>query len=170
MQGSKGKGFTIVELITVILLLAILSGVAISRMVEPRAFAPSTIAHQLELEFSLAHGEATRRQDATTTLALLGQADAWLIRLSNDVDGVIRETRVDALEATIAVTHGALSISLTDTDVLSLTYSGTGEVVSASLGGSAIDPRTGIQIDISGQSARTLCLYATGHLDDAACA
>lgn len=166
----RAGGFTVVELVTTIILLAILSGVAMSSMVSPSSFGPSTIAHQLGLEFSVAYGQATARQDVTVSVEIQGDTDAWLVRISNSADGVVRTTSLDALGTSITVTNGLSSSSLSGSDALTLSFSGSGEVASAALAGSIIDPSLGIQIDLAGESNRVMCLYPTGYLDDAACA
>ena len=163
------RGFTIVELITTIILLSILSGVAMSTMTTSSSFAPSTITHQYNLELSLAHGYATARQDVTVSLELLADADTWLMRTSNSTDGVIRSTAVDAYNTSINVSSGATSSQLSDLDTLLLSYSGTGEIALATLAGTNIDPAEGIQFDVVGDSNRTLCLYPTGFFYHAAC-
>jgi len=166
---SYPRGFTIIELITTIILLSILSGVAMSTMVTSSSFAPSTITHQITLEFNLAHGFATARQDVTVSFEVLADSDTWLLRTSNSLDGETRSTAIDAHNTTISVSSGASSSLLNNLNSLVLSYSGTGEIVAASLAGSSIDPTQGIQFDVVGDSSRTLCLYPTGFFDDAAC-
>ena len=163
-------GFTVVELITVLVLLAILSSVALSRMVRPDAFAPATLAHQLKLDLNVALGAATARQDVTTSLALLADADAWVLRVSNDLEGTQRETRVDMLNSSVAVTDGAVAEVVSAVAAFELSFSGAGEVATASIGGAVLDASGGIDLTIVGaSSSRDLCLHPTGYLDDSTC-
>lgn len=162
-------GFTVVELITTIILLAILSGVAMSTMVSSSSFAPSTVAHQFNLELNFAHAAATARQDVAVSLEILADADAWLIRTSNSVDGVIRTTSVEAFNSNITATSGASSSLLSASDTLVINYAGTGEIASASLAGSVIHPADGIQLLLIGDSSRTLCIYPSGYFDHDVC-
>ncbi len=162
-------GFTVVELITTIILLAILSGVAMSTMVSTSSFAPSTLAHQFNLELNFAHAVATARQDVAVSLEVLADSGDWLIRTSNSVDGVVRRTAVDAFNSSITASSGSTSSALSASDTLVLNYSGTGEIASASLAGTALNPADGIQLLLLGDSSRTLCIYPSGYFDHDVC-
>ncbi|MEQ9450716.1 MAG: hypothetical protein RJQ07_03940 [Pseudomonadales bacterium] len=169
VNAARAAGFTVVELITTIILLAILSGFAMTRLVKPTSFAPSTFAHQLDLELSLAQSLATARQDAALTFALSLAADGYVLTTRNSVDGVVRTTTLDADSLTLMATAGATSIQLSTTDALEITFAGDGTVSDLNLGGSLVSGNAGLDINIAGETSRSLCLHPTGYLDAAPC-
>lgn len=166
---SYACGFTVVELVTTIVLLAILSGVALNSFVSPSAFEPSTLVHQLKLEFNLAHGYATARQDAEVEVMIFADSASWRAQTSNSLDGIIRDTSVDAFNSVLTVTDGTTSGAVSNTSPLTIAYAGTGAIAQVTLGGTPLDLDQGIQWQVVGDSARTLCLHPTGYLDENPC-
>ena len=140
-----------------------------SAFIKPSSFAPGTFTAQLEQELLLTQAMATARQNTASSLALLKDANDWLVQVSNDTDGLVRETRIAAYNSSIAASNGAINATITTSQTLILDYNGTGEITRAELAGNALDPMLGINLVVSGDSCRSLCIYPSGHLTDAFC-
>ena len=86
---TRGEsGFTVVELIAVLLLLGILAATAMSRLVGSNAYAPALVSEQLIALGRLAQQTALSRQDAAVSLDIDQNAGDWRIRvLVDDGDG-----------------------------------------------------------------------------------
>ena len=162
-------GFTIVELVIVVILLAILGVTAISRSVEPSAFAPSIVTHRAIEAVRYAHQIAASRQDAVVTLTVTQDGADWRFRTSTDVDGVVDDSTVGRENSTLDATSGAVTASLDAATPLVLRFDGRGAVDAITIGASSGDVTRGVQIAVGGDSARTICVYPTGYAANDAC-
>ncbi len=169
-QSHRSRGFTIVELIVVLVLLGVLSVTAFSRFVKPSAFAPGIVIHALVLEARAAQQLATSRADAVVTLRVDRSGDDWRLRLETDVDGVLREERVGAANTTLAAVSGAASGTVDASSPLILRFDARGDLAAVLIGAAAGDPALGISLSLSGDSAREACVYPSGYATDATCA
>ncbi len=164
---KRALGFTIVELVVVLLLLGILSATALSRFVEPSAFAPRTITGAL---LAQAHFAALSAQTSAddVDLVVLPSAGDWTMDVS--IVGISqRSTEVAAANTRMEITNGALVADVDAANPLSLTFSGDGEVTGAALGATALNPNLGVQVRVIGDTTRTLCLHPTGYAGQEGC-
>ena len=166
---SRCAGFTIVELVTVIILLAILSMVALSRIVQPSAFAPGIITHGLIVESRFAQQLATSRADASVSLTIDRLGDDWRCRISTDVDGVVRTNLFDADNSTLQASSGTADDAIDPSTALLITYLHSGDLDSVQIGASAGDAAMGVDLQVSGDSDRQVCIYSTGYATNGAC-
>ncbi len=162
-------GFTIVELIAVIVLLSILGVVAMARLPSPNLFAPAVLAQALISEARLARQIAASRHDAVVTLSVIAEPEGWRARVSTDVDGIIRSQLIETAGTTIAASSGAAAASLDATTPLTVSFDAAGRVGAITIGAVAGSPGLGLQLSISGDNSRDICLYASGYASDAAC-
>ena len=162
-------GFTIVELVVVIILLAILSTVALSRTVSTSAFAPATVSHQLQQDLKFAQASAMARQDTQVSFQVDLDGTDWRMITSNLVDGVTHTTRLSAENTNIRLTHGALIEYLADGGSLSMTFDSSGDLATLNIEGNLVSPNSGLLLEVLGDSNRSLCLYHTGYLANGAC-
>ena len=98
MRDDRVGGFTVVELIAVLLLMGILAATATSRMVGSNAYAPALVSQQLIALGRLAQQTALARQDASVSLDVDQDAGDWRLRVQVDdgasvVDGARRARR-----------------------------------------------------------------------------
>ena len=164
---TRALGFTIVELVVVILLLGILSVTALSRFVEPSAFAPRTITGAL---LAQAHFAALSAQTSAddVDLVILPSAGDWSMDVS--IVGVSqRSTEVVVANTRIEVTNGALVADVDTANALAVTFSGDGEITGAALGATTLNPALGVQIRVIGETTRTVCLHPTGYAGQEGC-
>ena len=163
-------GFTIVELVTVIILLAVLSTVALSRSVSTSAFSPGTVSLQLNQELRLAQASAQSRQDAQITFQIDLNGNAWRMLTTSDVDGTMRSVDVDQENTDIQATSGATSATFADGGALIVQFDSLGDLSSVTIEGTSADPDEGVAIQITGDSMRELCVYPTGYVANDTCA
>ena len=166
---SHRAGFTIVELVVVILLLGALSAVAVARFVRPSAFVPSVVTGALVQEARLAQQLATSRADASVSLIVDQVGSDWRFRISNTVDGVTRTELVGADNSALQVSSGAATGAVSTASPLTVTYDGAGDLAAVMIGAVAGDPATGVAIDLAGDSSRSICIYPSGYATDDAC-
>jgi len=164
------KGFTIIELITVVVLLGILSMVAFSRFVRPSAFVPSIVAHGIVAETRLAQQRASSRRDAVVTLTIDRVGTDWRFLHSTDVDGVVRTELVGASNTTLQAQSGAANNNVDAANALVLQFDSKGDVVSVTVGADVGDPAQGVSISLTGDSDRDVCIYPTGYAVEESCA
>jgi prepilin-type N-terminal cleavage/methylation domain-containing protein len=160
-------GFTVVELIAVLVLLGILAATAMSRMVSGNAYAPALVAQQLLAVGRLAQQTALARQDATVAIEVDQDAGDWRFRVQVD-DGVTTTTAVEErasiANTSVVVMNGATTVSLGPATALSLSFDGLGSVAASSAGSTVVDPTIGVGFTVSGDSTSLLCIGSTGHV------
>ncbi len=159
-------GFTIVELIAVLLLLGILAATAMSRLVGSNAYAPARISEQLIALGRLAQQTALSRQDATVSLDIDQPALDWRVRvIVNDATGttIADEERVEVRNTTIIVHNAAVALSLGAAAPLHLVFDGLGNLVALASGATNLDPSVGIRVDVTGDSTYSVCVGSAGH-------
>ncbi len=164
------SGFTIVELITVVILLGILSVTAISRFVQPSAFAPGIVTHAFILQARAAQQIAASRADAQVTLTVDRVADEWRLRVVSDVDGVLRNELVPAENTTLTASSGSASGLIDASAPLRLRYDSQGDLSAVFIGAATGVPDSGVDLQFSGDSDRSVCVYPSGYATDNACA
>lgn len=162
-------GFTIVELITVVILLGILSVTAISRFVEPSAFAPGIVTHAVIVQARAAQQLAASRADAVVTLTVDKAGDQWRMRVSTDVDGVLSTELVAAENTTLTVSSGGAPTLIDATTPLVVRFDRLGDLSAVLIGAAAGTPAAGIDLQFNGDSARSACIYPSGYATDAVC-
>ena len=162
----SARGFTIVELIAVLLLLGILAATATSRMVGGNAYAPALVTEQLIALGRFAQQTALSRQDAAVSLDVDQSAGDWRFRVRVD-DGVAtitaREERAEIRNTSVVVANGALTASLGAAAPLHLAFDGLGSLASGSIAATNLDPSLGVGIGASGDTTSTVCIGSTGH-------
>lgn len=162
-------GFTVVELITVILLLGILSVAAVSRMLGPDEFAPGMIASGTAEQFRLGRAMALSRDDLALRWDLSVLGDGWQLRSSTAADGILRSEQIERGGTTIAVSNGGSPTFIDSATPLTITLDSEGQLATATLGASVLSVAAGIQLTIDGETTRELCIYPTGFVHDASC-
>ncbi|MEZ5561264.1 MAG: prepilin-type N-terminal cleavage/methylation domain-containing protein [Pseudomonadales bacterium] len=162
-------GFTMVELVVVVILLSILSVTAISRFVKPSAFAPGIVTQALVSEARFAQQLAMARHDAVVTLVLDRAATDWRVRVLTDVDGVVRTERVESANTDLFVTSGAANGNLSAATPLVVGFGHSGDLTSVVVGATPGDPDAGVSLVVSGDSNRQICIYPSGYANDASC-
>jgi MSHA pilin protein MshC len=162
-------GFTIVELIVVIVLLGILSISAMSRFVRPSAFAPGIVSHAIIAQARAAAQLAASRADAQVTLVVDRIGVDWRLRVQTDLDGVVNSELVGAHNTSIQASSGAASGTIDATTPLIVQFDHAGNLSSVMIGAGAGSAAAGVAMVLSGDSSREACIYPTGYVADAGC-
>jgi len=169
---ARARGFTIVELVSVLLLLGILSAVALSRLVTDSAFAPAFAADEIVAFTRLGQQTALSRQDAAVRVEVVADGGDWRLRVRMDPgSGTIdvREQRVARKNTAIVAASGATSAALS-TSPLVLSFDGLGGLASATVGAVALDPTAGVALTVTGDASYGVCIESTGHASRGNCA
>ena len=166
---NRSAGFTLVELITVILLLGILSAVAIARSPGSRDFQPRLFASTAAEQYRFARGLSTSRYQDPVTYAIAGTATNWTFTTSSSTSGEVRRETIANNEASLSVRNGtATTLVATGTQLL-ISFTPSGDLAAATLGTAALQPELGIELQIAGTSAHELCIHPTGYLRTGIC-
>lgn len=168
-HASNPRGFTIVELVIVIVLLGILSVAAVSRMMSPSDFTPGMVSATTASQFRYARALAFAREDTSVQFMLTIVGGDWQMTSSTSVDGTLRSEQVEQGDTTVELVNGGISGSVTALEPLLITFASDGGLAAASLGTQSLDPGLGLRLQISGASSRLLCVYPNGYLLTADC-
>ncbi len=166
MRGDLVDGFTVVELVAVLLLLGILAATAMSRMVGSNAYAPALVSQQLIALGRLAQQTALSRQDASISLDVDQNAGDWRFRvLVDDGSSVVtaHEERADLANTSLTVSNGALSASLGPAASLRLVFDGVGDLAAGTVAATVLNTGSGVSVTASGDSVSSVCIGSTGH-------
>lgn len=169
-RGSRPGGFTLVELVVVLILLGIVGVSAMSRLVPPSAYAPGIVAAAVVAEARFAQQIAASRRDAIVTLTVDRQGGDWRFRVATSVDGVLRTERVEAENTTVQAASGALTGIVGAGAPLVLQFTAAGDLGAVTVASRAGSPGLGVSLTIAGDSRRNVCIYPTGYVSAAACA
>jgi MSHA pilin protein MshC len=164
---DANRGHTLVELVSVLVLLGIVSVVALARTVEPGAFRPAEAARLLLGEARIAQATALGHA-GTTRLRVTRGADELLAVVEVD-GGEVARGSADARGLAVSVTAGAATGPVEAGDALEVDYDRLGDAIAVRLGSAVGDPAGGIVLSIAGTSSRTLCIAPTGYPHPGAC-
>ncbi len=162
-------GFTIVELITVIVLLGVLSAVAVARGGRSSDFEPRRFTSTAAEQYRFAHGLSSGRYGDTIRFSIEESAGAWRFTTASTVDGGVRQEELSAPGIALSLTNGANSLSFSSGENLQLEFSPTGDLSAVQLGATVLQPNLGIELNIVGSSSHSLCIYPTGYLGAGNC-
>ncbi|MEX1199135.1 MAG: prepilin-type N-terminal cleavage/methylation domain-containing protein [Pseudohongiellaceae bacterium] len=162
------SGYTIIELVIVIVILGIVSAVTISRLVRSDIFSDSVIRDQVISSVRSAHQNATGRVDSTLTLNLVSDELHFILE---DFDGEIQRDRVAIDEVTIAGDVNQLASCanipganpLTSSDSIVFEFDTFGDLRRAGIEGSLQDVTTGARICVNDDPRYSVCISKTGY-------
>lgn len=163
------QGFTLIELITVIILLGILSAFAVSRFSSSQSYSTTVIKNQLIASVRLAQQTAMSRASVSssgqTQLQVSGDSDNWYLNITSGP--VSYSAQVDRGDEQVrygtntSVTCSALTAS-TSTPLV-LTFNGDGNRIPATTLRICIDTPSSSIADIE------LCISPSGYAYEGAC-
>jgi MSHA pilin protein MshC len=158
------KGFTVIELVTVILLLGIVTAVVAPRWFNTAAFDASVLSTEVLSVARLAQRTAVARPGVEISLTIVQSGSEWRIDVLAD-DGstlTVLHTVTVGVTTSIAVTAGIGPTNLTATDSLALSYDALGNTLSVLLGGSPGTVDSGVSFDFAGGNDYRLCISPLG--------
>ncbi len=166
------RGFTLVELTTVLVLVGVLSVVATSRLVPASSFEATDLSRALLAAGHLAQRTALARTDGFTTLVVEGGAGTIRIEVAF-VDGaatsVLSDVVVDADDLGLGVSAGSLAAAVGNGDRLRIEYAGNGDLAAVALDAVPGQVTGGVSITWQGASNYELCVAATGYAHEGSC-
>lgn len=162
-------GFTLVELITVILLLGILSAVAIARSGSSSDFEPRMFTSTVAEQYRFAHGLSGSRYNDPVDFDVVASASGWQFISRSALTGEVRREEMTSDGLGITVQNGSSSLSLSAGSSLTIRFSPAGDIASANLNGLPLQVDLGIELQVAGDSMHQLCVYPTGYLRAGSC-
>ncbi|NKB99159.1 MAG: prepilin-type N-terminal cleavage/methylation domain-containing protein [Pseudomonadales bacterium] len=150
------SGFTVVEMITVLLLLGVLSAVAISRMVGTSAYEAALLRDFVASQTAHARRHATFRQDVNILLTLTRTAAGLTAVVSGGAEILHRDEWQSDARIDVAGTE------LITGESLLVGYGGSGYLRTVVLRGAALPHASGIAIAAIGEQLLDLCLHPSG--------
>ena len=167
ITGRRSQGFTVVELVVVIILLSILSATALSRFSKPDVFAASALANTLTAQIHFAAQAAQTRSTPVTVNVV--QAGGLLVMQVVSAAVIIREADASLANVSLSLTNSGTDYPVSDGAVWQMTFRGKGDLVAASLDADVFDPDMGITAHFSGDTERFLCVQPIGYVSAQAC-
>lgn len=165
MAGLNSDGFTVIELVVSIALLAIVAVSTSSRWFSADAFSAATLKSQLLGEARLAQRAALTNNQVVVRLVISQSAGDWRYQIYQDAT-LFRDVRVAVDNVSIQATAGITSALGPGVD-LDLQYDGLGNVSAVVLGGVAGNVTSGISVVMAGD--RSMCVSPLGFAHDGDC-
>ena len=163
------QGFTIVELVTVILLLGILSAVAIGRSGQASDFEPRMFASTAAEQYRFAHGLSTGRFGDPVSYSITSSGGTWQFITASAADGEVRREVMADADVSLLINNGATSLAASAANGLRIEFAPTGDVAAAYLGALTLQVDLGLELRVAGDSTHDLCVYPTGYLSVGSC-
>lgn len=163
----RGRGFTVVELVVVIILLSILSATALSRFSRPDVFAASALANTLTAQIHFA-AQAAQTRSTPVTLNVT-QTSGLLLAQVASAAVMIRETQASLANVSLSLSNNGTDYPVSEGAVWQMTFRGKGDLVAASLDAIVLNPGIGITAHFSGDTDRFLCVQPIGYVSEQAC-
>ncbi len=156
------KGFTLIELVTVIILLGVLSAFAISRFPSKQSYSTHIISNQIIASARLAQQTALARSSIDvldhTVLTISGTANFWNLVVSDR--NPIYSAQVDRGSEQVRFgTDLSASCSALAAAPLSITFNGEGNRI----------PAQSLRVCIDSVTDVELCLSPSGYIYDGSC-
>ena len=176
--GSASTGFTLVELITVITLVGILSMVAVPRMVGHDSFGSEEVARSFIGSARLAQQHALAHTDEAVQLAVARTTDGYDFEITRTAGGtptVLYSLLSEFPEVDLQVAAGALSSSIVVGQTLTLAFTSRSDLHSVSLAGPPLSSVVsgsvdgGVAVTINGNTSSLVCVATSGYAHRGTC-
>ena len=164
---KQALGFTIVELVVVLVLLGILSGTAMSRFIEPTAFAPRNLSAAIRAQAHYA-GQLALSGHTNVTLQMSRQPGQWQIDVLEG-GSLITQLTPELDNTQTFVTNSGSTYELDTASSLAMTFDAQGDVSAGVVGATSLDVNAGTELQITGDSNQWLCIYPTGYVSARVC-
>jgi MSHA pilin protein MshC len=158
------KGFSLIELVTVILLLGIVTAVVAPRWFDTGDFDASVISTEVLSVARLAQRTAVARPGVDISLTIVRVGDQWRLEVLADDAGTVtmlHGVSVDVSSSIVATAGVAGPATLSTTDSLALTYDALGSTASVQLAGSPGTVESGVSLNLGSGDLR-LCISPLG--------
>ncbi|MEM9620719.1 MAG: hypothetical protein AAF993_03660 [Pseudomonadota bacterium] len=155
-----------------VVLLAILSVVALPRMVQPGTFTPATLTQAIVSQGRAGAQAALAQPQALVRLQVQRLSGQWRIQLLRD-GNVQQQALIAEADVAVHVNNAGSSYTLQAGDTLDVRFAPPGQIITAMLNGSgvpALVSSQGVGLLVQGDSSRHLCIYPNGYVSARACA
>lgn len=161
---QKKHGFTLIELVIVIIVLAVLASVAVPKLLSSKSIEAETYRSQLLLLLKTTQQQAMSCDDSCRNTRASNPYACNTVFITADRFGIATQCRNNVLPTTFSVPH--LGMSQVEADNSSVRFS-AGEVIFNDLGVATIDGRacnTGCNIVVTGEKSLTIRIEAQGYI------
>ena len=169
---KKANGFTVVELISTIVIVALISASVSSRWFSDDAYNVSTASSQLVSIAHLAQKISMSHGGVDIHLQISQQPDQWRYSIIEDDGGVLttlHQFEVEGRNIDIDVTAGIGPTTLSTGTDLDLEYDSLGNVSDIYIGAVQGTVSSGIAILLSGSFDNPVCISPLGFAHDGSC-
>lgn len=158
------KGFTVIEFVTAILLVAILGASVSSRWFDSAEFYASTASAEVLAVVRLAQRVAIARPEVVVSMTINQVGDEWRLVVQADAVGVISTLHSLVIKASssIAVTAGGAPALLSATNNLTLTYDALGNITAVSVAAVPGTTANGVSLQVAGSANHLMCISPLG--------
>ena len=166
------RGFTFVELVTVIVLMGILSVVALPRLIGSDAFGTEEVARGVVDGVRLAQRQAMARTNQNIELQVTRSASDYrftVAAVSGGASATLFSSTASYPKVEIGVQAGALTSNVAVGQTLSFSFTDRSELQAVSLAGTAGTVTGGVALTIDGTQQRIVCVAASGYAHRGTC-
>lgn len=171
-RARRSDGFTIIELITCIVLLAIISVGTSSRWFESDAFKINAATAQFVSYSRLAQRIAMANRTVLIHLQIAKTSGNWQFSIIEDDSSVLttlHQVQVEADGINFAVTAGIGPTDLSTAASLDIEYDALGNIVDVLIGAAQGTTANGVLVNVSGTSQQSICISPVGFSHDGVC-
>lgn len=165
----REKAFTLVELITVLVLLGVLSAVAVAQGLRPSDFEPRQLMSSAAQQYRFAHALSSGRYGDTIEYSITESGGVWSFVTSSSASGEVRREDYAASSVSLTVQNAGASVDVTPGSGLVIEFATTGDLSAAAIGATNLQPELGIELGVTGDSSHQHCIYPTGYIGSHAC-
>lgn len=167
MQAYRGPGFTIVELVIIILILGIVSAFGIARVLRGDTLDSAVISDQVISMARAAQQKSIGRNDVKLRIEPVGNNLSISI---SDGSGILETSSVSVegislfgdINQQTACTESPSGVLITNSSVMELNYNSLGDLLSGGVGGvNSIE--TGARICLTPDVIFSICISAAGY-------
>lgn len=166
------RGFTFIELVTVIALLGIIAVVALPRLIGADAFGAEEVARQFIAGARLAQQQAMAHTNGTVALDVARDSTGYRYSVTLSDAGATQtlfSAQAKFANVNVNVVAGALNAAIAVGQALHFTFAPRSDLSAVTLGGTAGSINGGVALTVDGQRQSLLCVAASGYAHRGTC-
>jgi len=168
---STNYGFTVIELVAVLVLIGVLAVTSYSRWFSGDAFASTTTVADISSVARLAQRVAISKPGNVITLEIDRVGDSWELAVMEDDAGTITTLfQIDNTSGnSISVSGVSGPVLLSTTNNLVINYDALGSLTNLVVGGTSLGASIGVAISVSTDAPKAMCISPVGFVHAGNC-